>query len=333
MLNNTEFISISEFIRLLLALATLVVSNGAYILYSNRESKNNYISILKLDTYIKSAFKSVNYIKICKIVMSGALSGFILVGIIYANLGGRIIIKFLQFIYQNDFYYKSYLLLNMDPTVQINYTFIIGSYLNILIVFLFFSAVILFRLRHVPSITQNMDFIDLDGKSYRQLWALFLVIGSVIGTNYIIYQFLYDIIANNIKILDFNLSLNYVSELYVSIKEILPTQWDIIFLIYVFGMLLSITSLILGYIQAKLIFSEWKKQIINHYSDNFPYTYIIVTSGIIYGKIDDVFGKNLILLNENGIIKAVLWKTIEAIEMESLNVIQDYTKYDSKYIW
>lgn len=330
MLNNTEFISISEFIRLLLALVTLVVSNGAYTLYSNRGDKNNYINILKFDTYIKMTFKDLYNMKIYTIFMSIILSGFILVGIIYANLGGRIIIKLLQFIYQIDSNYKSFFFLNMDPTVPIDFNFIIGSYLNILVVFLLIAAFILFRHKSIPSITQNME---LDIKSIWYLYATYLVIGFVISTNYIIYNYLYTTIANNIKNLDFKFSLNYVSELYESIKEILPTQWNIIFFICVFGIIFSLISLILSYRQAKLIFSEWKKQIISHNSNNFPYIHIILTSGTIYGKIDDVFGKNLILLNENGIIKAVLWKTVEAIEVESLNVVQEHTKYDHKYIW
>lgn len=308
----------------------LVVSNGAYIFYSKRENKNNYINILKLDTCIKETLEHLNFIKYFKLIMPVLLSGFILVGIIYANVGGRIIIKLLEFIYQIDFNYKSYFFLNMDPTVQINYDFTIGSYLNILVVFLFFTAVILDRQKYVPSITQNMG---LDGKSQGWLYAICLVIGFVIGTNYIIYQHLYTIIANDIKIIDFKFSLNYVSELYELIKEIIPTQWDIIFLIYVVGIFLSISSLTLGNKQAKLIFSEWKKQIVSHHSDNFPYVYIMVTSGIIHGKIEDISGKNSILLSENGIIKSVFWKTIEAIEMESLNVVQEYTKYDTKYIW
>lgn len=333
MLNNAEFIiSISEFIRLLVTLVTLVVvSNEAYIFYSKRGRKNNYINILKLDPFIKKTFDGIDDLKFLKASMPVTLSALMLGGVIYAQIGSILIVKFLRYVYQIDFNNMSFLFLNLDPTVQTNFNFILGSYLNILIVFLFFAAVILHRLKCIPIITQNMQ---MDDKSVNQLLANFTVIGFVMGTNYAIYQFLYESIANDMEISDFNFSLNYVSELYESIKEILPTQWDdIIFPIYVGGILLSIISLTLGSMQAKLILSEWKKQIISHYSDNFPYIYIKATSGIIYGKIDDVFGKNLILLSENGIIKAVFWNTIEAIEMESSRVVQEYAKYDNKYIW
>ncbi len=202
--------------------------------------------------------------------------------------------------------------------------------MNCLIIFLFIAAFILSKQKTTPYLTQNLE---LDRKSHGLLYANLLVSGLVIGTNYVIYYFLYTIIVNNIENVDFKLSLDYVLGLFKSIKEILPEQWDVIFLIYAFGILLSILSLILVNNERKFLLSEWRKQIINYYSDNFPSICIKLNSESIYGKIEDIFGENLIVLNENGTAKAVFWKNVEAIEMEAPEMFQENNKHDNKYIW
>ncbi|WP_440951592.1 hypothetical protein [Methanococcoides sp. FTZ1] len=210
-----------------------------------------------------------------------------------------------------------------------NADLLFGTYLNILIVFLFIAAFLLFIHKNKLSLTQSRE---PDRKSHALLYTCSLVGGVTIGTNYVIYYSLYNIFIKNIDNLFFKLSLNDTLASYELIKDILPAQWNILLTIYILGMIFSIISLYLVYKKSKVLLAEWKKQIISSYSKEFPYVYIIINSGTIYGKIEDIFNGNIILLNEDGTIKAIFWKSIEAIEMDDSTIIQDQS-YDTTYIW
>lgn len=335
LLSNEELFTIAEFVKIILSsIVPLVVVTGAYAIYldkaKNRGSKNRYMDLLKMNGSIKKALIDIKFVGTFRIILSFFLSVFVLIGIVYSTIGSVIILAFLQSVYQSNFRYKSQLFLNMDPDVAISADFIVGTYLNIMIVILLVVAFLLYRQKNILSVTENME---PDRKSHVLLYAYSFVGGLIIGTNYFIYYSLYDIFKKHIVVSDFELSLNYLLDLYALIQGILPAQWDFLSTIYLFSIVFSIIALSLVYRKATVLLTEWKKQIMIHHSDNFPYVYIKMNSGIIYGKIEDMLNENIILINENGVVKAIFWKNIEAIEMADSTNVQSKSTYEATYIW
>ncbi|NPE28816.1 hypothetical protein HNV12_12795 [Methanococcoides sp. SA1] len=94
-------------------------------------------------------------------------------------------------------------------------------------------------------------------------------------------------------------------------------SWDYIF---VSISLLSLTfvtfSCLLLYLSALGFFEDSKNKIISFYSKGYPFICIKTTSGTIEGKIENIFEKHFILLNDESTQKITSWSKVGIIEIK-----------------
>lgn len=116
-------------------------------------------------------------------------------------------------------------------------------------------------------------------------------------------------------------SPEYLYNFYSITNSIFINHW-IYFYIFIFFSAMCITFIIALYIEASFFLEEAKNEIIKFYSKGYPHVCIKASSGVLHGKVEDVFNKHLIILNEkeaneNGVQKLISWDNVEIIEIKT----------------
>lgn len=87
---------------------------------------------------------------------------------------------------------------------------------------------------------------------------------------------------------------------------------------YCYGFIASITSITVIYVNCIRIFPIYFKTLLNNfYTNKFPDVLIKSEFGDVKGQLYNFQNKEMIMLNENGVLKAVPWNQIRIIEIKN----------------
>ena len=318
---------------------------------NGKKEKNQYLRIIKRNCSIRETFDKLFSLNNYKSRFVFTIIYGITLGILYFFISLIPIIAIFALILQNDFLSKSPLFFLIDPLNEFNRQLLLSTYLNLTLIPLFIiSFLLLFLIKcrnnriiispklvtrrrigkfiqvlrckfysfaeiSKPRLTTKMKLTE---RSKKYLNVFPFLIGMFIILNYLICAFLFQTLASLIE-QPFSLSIDYFTSLYISTKTNLPDGWFPLAYVFLFSLTFSTLFSIGLYNSTRGFLEESKHEIIKAYSTGYPFVSIKTSSGMIEGKVEDVFNKHLIILNENGVQKLTSWKNVEIMEIKINN--------------
>ncbi|KXS46807.1 MAG: hypothetical protein AWU58_228 [Methanohalophilus sp. T328-1] len=315
--------------KLAIFLIITFIGNQTYVSIKkiDKHEKNKYFEIIKENRCVKYTSLKINALNEHKYFLVSTISLGMLGGILYFFIVLAVFV-FIPAFYQ--FYNLDELLINFKFNINNEQAmvFIIYTLLNITTLPLIVGAKILDYIINIPTkmlikpndikrkrlnkkyqiwkykiynlarkLRPRLDNkMQLTKKSTFFITLLPILVGMISSIQYLIYVDIYS---------------NY--DIYRPILN----NWIIVSVLYLVILVLCIIfSLIL--IKDFFVFlNEGKNKIIQFYSKGYPHIYIKTPSGELTGKIENVFDKHIIVLNDNGVQKMTSWNNVEIIEINN----------------
>lgn len=197
--------------------------------------------------------------------------------------------------------------------------FVLVSYLNYLsVAFTIFVFIWILFLESkdyaLPKLAKNKSITPWSIVIYYNYWVF---LGAIIGIDIVIIFFtLYAIYFFGPD--DKNFSISYISNTITNISMKIPTEKTIdIIAPYAYGLVASVGTLLINIHYIKIFPIFFKALIYEFYSLKFPYILIKSGSGKVSGQLYDFLDDDILMLNENKVLKAVPWSQIRTMEIKN----------------
>lgn len=161
------------------------------------------------------------------------------------------------------------------------------------------------------------DEMILTQKSINIFHFFPFLFGIILTVNFLLYYVIfYVLLLENEE--PFTFSLKDLPSIYLKNISV-SGSWD--------SLLISVSLLSLAFVVLSCLWLyQWafyflensRNEIIRFYSKDYPFICIKTTSGILEGKIENIFDKHFILLNNEGTQKITSWNKVGIIEMKKI---------------
>lgn len=163
-----------------------------------------------------------------------------------------------------------------------------------------------------PIFTNEMN---LTQKSVDFFHLFSFLLGMILTVNFFIYYTMFFVLLSE-NVEPYTFYLKDLPSIYLKSISV-SGSWDsFLIFIYLLSLVLVVLSCLWLYLTAWYFIDSSKREIIKFYSEEYPFVCIRTTSGTLEGKIEDIFDKHFIILNNEGTQIITSWNKVGIIEMK-----------------